>query len=93
MNSLIWSRSFYLSAAAGPGSPAGRWGGYAPRRRSSRPQEGGKAAGGLDPPPAEPLAHHFLPAHLLCFLPLPPRGLSAPAHTQTHTNSENQAGT
>lgn len=69
----------YLFAAEAPGSPADRWGGCAPHRRNSRPQEGGRAAGGLGPLPTEPLFHHSSPAHLLCFLPLPPHGLSVPA--------------
>lgn len=71
----------HLSVAAAPGSPAGRWGGFAPRHRSSRPQGGGRAAGGRGPPPAAPLCRRSWPARLRCSLPPPPHGLSAPTHT------------
>lgn len=71
-----------------PGSPAGHLGGCAPHHRSNRLLGGGKAAEGLDPPLAEPLSHHSSPAHLQCFLPLPPRGLSVPVCKPTQVKGK-----
>lgn len=78
----------YLFAEAALESPVGRWAHFAPHRRSSHPQEEEREAEDLGPPPAEPLFHHSLPVHLLCFLPQPPRGLSVPANISAAGRSE-----
>lgn len=70
----------YPSAAVAPGSPAARWEGAAPRRRSSRPPAAGTAAAGPGPLPAAPLGHRSSPARPPCSPLLPPRGLSGPGH-------------
>lgn len=85
---LIYNSVLYLSAAAAPGSPADRWEHFAPHRRSSRPRGEGREAEDPGPPPAELLFHRSWPARRPCFLPLPPRGRSAPAETEAARASE-----